>query len=306
MLMGRGYTQIGKGDLRWAIAFTPRLWCSAFVQHGLVVDTRVIAASDDPPRSAACLYLVLAGVFRTYGDVGESFEAGSAFVLSDEQLDGARGVRPVTFSAVGNPYAAIELHLESRDLRKEPGTGPRRVNLDEPTWQAARRVGRLADHDDAAFQLGLEELLGRLVDEDVIAPAAAKRMFEPTPAPFALLWRALRPMVERLYLTPTLQEVGAATGMSVRQIDRFVQDFVSAFAIAGRGWRPATRYLRLKLAAILLSAEGATVSEVARAVGYRSSDAMSRAFRDARMPSPTQVQLDLRATAAALERTAVP
>ena len=105
-------------------------------------------------------------------------------------------------------------------------------------------------------------------------------------------------MVERLYLTPTLKEVGELTGISIRQIDRYVQDFASSFAFVGEGWRPATRFLRLKLAAIFLSAEGVQVADVARVVGYRSSDAMSRAFRDAKMAPPTQIQADLRALAA--------
>jgi AraC-like DNA-binding protein len=302
MLIGRGYTKIGRGDLRWAVAFTPRLWCSAFVQHGLVVDTRLIAASEDPPRPAGCLYLVLAGCFTTHGDVSEAFEASSAFVASDEQLDGSSGARPLTFSAVGDPYAAIELHLETHDMPVPPGRTPRRITLEASTWEAARAVGRLSEHDDDAFEATIERLLQCLVSGGVVTPSAAQRMLEPTPTAFALLWRALRPMVERLYLTPTLQEVGDATGMSVRQIDRYVQDFVSSFALVGQGWRPATRYLRLKLAAIFLSAEGATVTDVARAVGYRSSDAMSRAFRDAKMPSPTQLQMELRASRHGVKR----
>ena len=234
MLIGRGYTEIGRGDLRWAIAFTPRLWCSAFVQHGLVVDTRLISASEDPPRPAGCVYLVLAGSFTTHGEVGEVFDAGSAFVATDEQLDGSRGSRAMTFSAVGDPYSAIELHIETRDMPVPPSTRPRRITLDEQVWQAAWGVGRLADHDDGAFQASVEKLLERLAARSIIAPSAAARMLEPTPTPFALLWRALRPMVERLYLTPTLQEVGDATGMSVRQIDRYVQDFVSSFALVGK------------------------------------------------------------------------
>ena len=290
--MGRGYTQIGRADLRWAVAFAPRLWCIVFVQHGLVVDTRLVAASDDPPRDSGCLYFVLGGSFTMVrGDVEERFDAPAAFVVSDEQLDGSRGTRPFTFTAVGEPYAAIEVHLETSDMGVLPAATPPRLVLDERTWEAARAVGRInAEPNDDAFRAAALELLACLVARGFIVPAAAARMLEPTPKAFELLWRALRPMVERFYLTPSLKEVGEATGLSIRQVDRYVQDFVNAFALVGEGWRPATRYLRLKFAAILLSADGVTVAEVARVAGYRSPDAMARAFRDARMLPPSQIQ----------------
>jgi transcriptional regulator GlxA family with amidase domain len=102
-------------------------------------------------------------------------------------------------------------------------------------------------------------------------------------------------MAEQLYLTPTLQEVGELTGLSTRMVERYVQEFVGDFGLAGGSWRASTRYLRLRLAAILLTAKGATVSEVALRVGYRSADAMARAFRDAGMLPPSDVQERARA-----------
>lgn len=295
VLMGRGRIAIGEADLLWEVAFARGLWCSVFTQHGLVVDTRYVAPSVDPPRPAACLYLVLDGALTTHGEHGRTFEAPAAIVVSDDQLDGSGGVRSFTFTAVGNPYTAIELHLETTDLAVKPDNPPPQIHLDADAWAAARAVVGHAGPDDDAFQSALAALLERLVRAGLLAPSAAARVLEPTPKAFALLWRALRPMVERLYLTPTLKEVSGVTGLSTRQVDRYVHDFVASFAMAGEGWRPATRYLRLKFAAIFLSAEGATVADVARAVGYRSSDAMARAFRDAKMLPPAQLQSKVRA-----------
>jgi AraC-like DNA-binding protein len=50
------------------------------------------------------------------------------------------------------------------------------------------------------------------------------------------------------------------------------------------------RVLRLRAACLMLSAPAGTPSEVARAVGYGSLDAMGRAFRDASLPAPSVVQ----------------
>ena len=41
---------------------------------------------------------------------------------------------------------------------------------------------------------------------------------------------------------------------------------------------------------LLLSAPDATPSDVSRAVGYGSLDAMGRAFRDASLPAPSIIQ----------------
>jgi transcriptional regulator GlxA family with amidase domain len=168
------------------------------------------------------------------------------------------------------------------------------IALDDRTWAAARAVARFGD-EDASFRSDVTALVEQIASVGLIVPAAAARTLDGAPPAFAVLWRALRPMIERLYLTPTLQEVGNATGISIRQVDRYIQDFVSSFALVGQGWRPATLHLRLKLATLLLSAEGATMAEVASAVGYRSADAMARAFRDAGMQPPTVVQEQIRA-----------
>jgi transcriptional regulator GlxA family with amidase domain len=45
----------------------------------------------------------------------------------------------------------------------------------------------------------------------------------------------------------------------------------------------------------MLSAKDASVAQVARVVGYGSSIAMCRAFRDAKLPSPGAVQRALSA-----------
>jgi transcriptional regulator GlxA family with amidase domain len=140
-------------------------------------------------------------------------------------------------------------------------------------------------------------LLDRIAQLGIVTADAAGTARHSPPRPFVALWEAIRPMIERLYLTPTLQEIGEATGVSLRQVDRYVQDFVTAFALVGDGWRPTTRYLRLKLAILFSSAEDASVGEIARIVGYGSPDAMARAFRDAGLPPPSVVQERVRASA---------
>jgi len=115
-------------------------------------------------------------------------------------------------------------------------------------------------------------------------------VLRPMPARFQLLWKAIGPIVERLDLRPTVKELSAVTGGTPREVDRNVRAFVSSFGFLGGSWREGSRYWRLKLAIVFLSAEGASIADVARAVGYGSTDAMARAFRDARIPPPNVVK----------------
>ncbi len=299
MLIARGHTHVGRADLRWAVVFTPGLWCVTVERDGLVLDTRFVPAATDSRRAPVGVYLRPLGSFTVHGappSGGARFEAPAAFVLSDEQLEGSGGTRPFTFaaSASGRPFAAIQIPLRPADVTVAPSLMPVPLDLDAPTWEAAAAVARLSPSDDA-FRRDVDALVARLAARGLVDAAAAARARQGPSKAFSLLWQGLRPMIERFYLTPTLQEVGDATGVSLRQVDRYVQEFVTSFALVGEGWRPATRHLRIKLAVLLLSAADASVGEIALAVGYRSSDAMARAFRDAGLSAPATVQRQVRA-----------
>ncbi len=293
MLAARGRTTIGKGTIGWACTFAGKLYSVHVERDGLALDTRFVPPVEGDPKPNACVYLLLNGTFRTFDADPVRREGPSAFVATDEQLDGGRGVRVMPLRATGTPYRAIELHLAQEDVLV---TGD--LALDAATWDAAMRAGRLSAHtDDEALTAPTGELLQRLAAAGVLRREAVAAALAPTSPTFGRLWSALRPMVERMYLAPTIQEVSDATGVSGRQIDRYVRDFVTAFGLVGAGWRPATRHLRLKLSVILLSAEGASVGDIARTVGYGSTDAMARAFRDAKMPAPSTIQEELRRAA---------
>jgi len=296
LLLARGHTRLGGGDLRWALAFAQRMWGVVVEREGLLFDTSLVPASEGSARPRACVYLLLGGRWELRGDERGRFDAPAAMVLSDEQLEGAAGARPFTFLARGAPYRSVQLHLDVEDLVTPPADRPVLVTLDEVCWATAQRTARLAQHDDERLEAAFTRLLEHLGRAGVLRPGVAERVLRPPATGFALLWRALRPMVERFYLTATLQEVVSASGLSARQLDRRVQAFVGAFGLSGDGWRQATRHLRIKIAVILLSADDATMTAVAGAVGYGSVDAMARAFRDAGLPAPTAVQQRLHAT----------
>jgi len=274
--------------MRWAVVFASRVWSVAVERNGLTLDTRFIPADRNPPRPRSCVYLLLRGTWRIHER--EEITAPSAFVVSEEELEGARGRRPYTFSAGGEPFQAIEIHVATADVR----ASRKNLSLDERAFAAARDVIASIGRDDAALERSFAALLRELARSGVVGEELADLARRPSPRPVARIWSAVRPMVERLYLSPTLQELEAPSGFSTRQIDRYVGKFVQGFGLVGTRWRSSLLHLRIKLAVLLLSADGASITDVARMVGYGSSDAMARSFRDAGLPSPGAVHQALR------------
>lgn len=282
VLVLRGAKAIGAARLASSLVFARGVWMNVVVRSGLTLDTRLVPATKGAPRPGACLYLMHRGAFVLDGDHGPRFEGPAAFLLSEQQLEGALGVRSETFRAYGAPFAAIEMHLAEADVLSQRAEPPSNLEVDDASLAAVARVIGLAQEasgDTRELEAAIGELLRALADARVIAARVAESAH--SPVRLERLWRAARPLAERFALTATMNELGAVADVSPRQLDRYLQDFFGTFAMVGGGWRAATVHLRIKLAIMFLSAEGVSVTEVARAVGYGSSDAMARAFRDA-------------------------
>jgi AraC-like DNA-binding protein len=292
MLVARSSTAIRSTHLRHVVCFSRPL-CAVFVDRtGLVFDTRFVPGAEaEATASSACLYILLQGVWRPEG--GEPFVGPVAFVLSEAQLEGAAGARPFTFRAWGDPYVAIELRVTTAHLTAPLGSEPRTIALDDATWAKAREAATVHQHDDSTTRQSVVDLVRCLADGGVLRRSLVDHVSDRSPG-FERLWDAMRPIVERLYASPSLQELSAESGLSIRQLTRELTAFVGTFSLVKTGWRAVTKRLRLKLAVLFLSADDVSIGEIARTVGYGSSDAMARAFRDAGLPSPSDVQASVR------------
>jgi AraC-like DNA-binding protein len=294
MLVARGTLELRGAKLRWGVGFTARLWFLAVWRSGLAIDTRFIPPGRGAAKKSTCLYHLIRGVWETHPPAAASFDGPSAFLLAREHLDGGNGTRSLTYRAAGEPYASIEVHGSIDDLGTA-GSPPVPVALDARAWQSAEQVVALGLDDDQALAARLSELVDRLRELGLVSADAHEAMTRPPSLVFRALWRAFRPLVESFSTSATLRDVSTATGLSERQASRNVESFFGRFAFPGKGWRPVLRVVRLKLAVLLLSAEHATVGDVADAVGYKSVTAMAKAFRDAKLAPPSEIQDLLRA-----------
>ena len=142
----------------------------------------------------------------------------------------------------------------------------------------------------------LHQLIVKLGDADVLSRDLTSSVVAEEPERFVRLWQVLRPLYEDLATSASLKQIAIVAKLSLRQLGRDLGDLTRTFGLFGAGFRDAMRVLRLRAAVLLLSAPGGTPSDVAKAVGYGSLDAMGRAFRDAQLPAPSVVQEAVRFT----------
>ena len=293
MLLARGRRQIGKASFRWAVVFTGAGSFQIFETEGITCDTRVFPPPEAAAKPLACFELVVRGTFQGFGALDGTFEERTALVMRHEHYQGADRRRSFAFRAEGSPLVMVEWHAPSEIAERLPAV-PATFTLDDEGWNAATRAGMLSQSDDQALEASVRALVQRLAAAGVVTEAGAAKALRDPPSPIARLWRALKPTIEHLALSVTASDLGAASDLSASQVERAFRRWATAFALVGPGLRGVTHVLRMNTAVLFLSAEGASVAEVALATGYGSADAMARAFRDAGLEPPSLVQRRLR------------
>jgi len=293
MLVSSGTARFGAGTMRSKVLLERRFWAHVVERDGLVFDARFVPGAAGRPGNAV-VYLLLEGTVAVFAPVETRFVGPAAFLLDEAQFEGADGRRSFVFRSTGSPFVAFELRLSPEDVVATAPSRPAILASDERTWAAVRAVVQLDGSSASQLAAATVEVLASLAELGVVRPDLARGVVEGD-ARFARVWAGLRPIFERFYVMPTLDELASGTGLSLRQVAREVKEFTLAFRLMESGWRDATRRTRFKFAILGLSAADNSIADVARAAGYGSTDAMARAFRDAGLPPPLTVQAALRA-----------
>lgn len=250
------------------------------IRDQLVFDTRFAAAAAGRVEPVGHLFLLVLG--RYAPAVGPPIDAPVALVLADEEIERVGG-KSRTFRTDGARVEVVQLRLSRGDLRVPIGLAHGPLAVAPAVWSAARAV--------TADPQRLGELVAALGRAKIIAPTVAVQPEEPER--FRRMWDALQPLYTSYGGTASLKQVANSLGMSMRQIGRDAKEMATTFGF-GHGYRDSLLVLRLRVAALLLSAPEATVADVAAAVGYGGAIAMARAFRDAKLPAPSAVQAAVR------------
>jgi hypothetical protein len=121
-------------------------------------------------------------------------------------------------------------------------------------------------------------------------PVGASDLVESVDPLMPRLSAAMGDALSRLSGNPASVDLEDAFGASRSTIGRLVDAFLRRYRLNGRSWRPFRDRWRLVGGAVLMSAPGARTEEIARAVGFGSSNAFCHAFAQAGLPSPGRVR----------------
>ena len=280
MLVTTTETQIGTARMKSTLVLERAVRGTIVLRDQLAFDTRYAAAAAGRPDPVGHLFLLVSG--RLVADNGNAVEGPVGIVLADDEIERI-GKKSRTFRTDGERVHVIQLRFANTTLRVPIGLGSGPLVLPPTCWDAAVAVCR----EPAA--LGL--LLDGLTAAGVIGSGVVVQPEEPER--FRRLWSALGPLYATYGGSTSLKQLANSLEMSMRQVGRDAKELASTFGF-GSGYRDSLLVLRLRVAALLLSAAEATVADVAAAVGYGSPIAMARAFRDAKLPSPSAIQAAMR------------
>lgn len=274
VLVATSELTIGEARMRSALLLERAVRGTVIRREGLAFDTRFAARSAGRAEPCGHVFLLLDGRFVHDGGV---HQAPVAFVLADDEIERVTG-KSRTFRTDGPLATVIQLRVDKTALRWPIGLehGPIAVT----SWDEARALA-----EQPTEPRRLAALLAALAIPVAIEIEEPER--------FRRLWAALQPLYTEYGATTSIKQLASSLGMSMRQVGRDAKDLASTFGL-GDGYRDALLMLRLRTAVLMLSAAEATVAEVARLVGYGSPIAMARAFRDAKLPPPSDVQNRLR------------
>ncbi len=284
MLVARSETRLGAAGVRSTVLLERAVRGHVIVRDRLAFDTRFAAAAAGKPEPVGHVFVLLAG--RLVPADGAPIAAPAAFVLADDEFERV-APRSRTFRTDGERVEAIQLRVHRRHVRAAIGLaeGPRA--LPARAWDAALALA--AAPSDPAM---LARTLDAFAAAGIVAGELVGTLCAVEPERYTRLWDAIQPLYATYGATLSLKQLAASLGMSLRQVGRDAKEIVATFGV-GDGFRDALLVLRLRAAVLLLAAEGASIGDVAAAVGYGSAIALARAFRDAKLPAPSAIQAAL-------------
>ena len=283
MLTATSVIRIGNAGMHTTIIMERSVRGTIVRRDKLAYDTRFAPSVPGKPENVGHVYLVVTG--RYAPSAGEPLHGPVGLILADDEIE-RRTAKSRSFRTDGDKIDVIHLRYAGEDIVAPIGMAAGALALPAAFWEIAR-----AAMEDPVGKIGA--VFEALDAHHITKPAI--RIHE-EPERYRRLWEALRPLYEMYGGTVSLKQLAASLDMSMRQVGRDAKDLAATFGFGG-GFRDALLVLRLRVAVLLLSAPEATVAAVAAAVGYGSPIAMARAFRDAKLPSPSAVQAALKGEA---------
>lgn len=307
MLVARGSLDLGPASYRSHLAVDRDVRLFAVERRGLVFDTRVVPPCPSPRVPTTLVWLVLQGDVLWHDGSHPPCSGPVAYTMSEAHYEGAEGRRELTFRAAGEPYVALELRVRGAIAPARPAV----LSLPDAVWTSVRSYLEAVWTADESLCFSrafasANVLLEALEAARVVRAGTASSLVRDEPFLVRRVWQEVARMYGRLDTSPSLKRLADVSGVSARHLTRVLGTSFGALLLPQGGWRDATIDLRFKLAILLLSCPALTINDVARAVGYGQSEALSAAFQRAGLPSPRDVRAMLSSDFFSKEEDAAP
>lgn len=287
MLLGTSNRVFGESALRSLAVLERRFRAHLVVRDRLVFDSRF--ATPACGGNIATLYLVLEGHLQASG--GPIRGPRVAHLLAETEFE---RVEPTSlrFRSWGQPSITLEILLRIEDVRMPVGLAHGPIHVSDTTWTVLRAMADAFLAGDAT-EPPIRDLLRSLARDGVVSGDVDSSVTD-EPEQLVRVWSGIRHLYAAQATSASIVDVSKITGLSIRQVFRDFRLLTKTFSLPGERFRDLAKMVRIRTAVILLSAPGATATEVARQVGYRSLEAMGAAFREARLPAPSVVHEQVR------------
>ena len=291
MLMAVTDLQHGQSAWKAAAVLERRFRCEIFRRERLRFDTR-FSAPTKKTRGVATLVLVTRGEVAIDGRVVGP--GPLAYVLAETERERRVDAGAPSLQVSGPVFEGCILELPVTGVRRPPGLRHGPLTLSASTWELMRVMSDALLHasiDDAIHvAAAMVDLMHALCADGVIDAELPASIVEDEAPNMLRLWKGIAAAYAEHRASVRLGDLKRATQLSITQLGRDLFQLTRTFGLFGLGYREAARVMRLRAAVLWLSSPDLTATEVAAIVGYRSTDAMSRAFRDAKLPAASVVQ----------------
>lgn len=275
------YALSGVGLIEQICAIRSSVMVVRNTRYHAVVDEHLLTSIFRfvPPPRRLIVVIVHRGLMRIRGPKPLTVRAGEAALLSGVDMSWARFEHASYLDIEGLPTSE----------RAEPT--PRM--LPAPDLERARRLELALDSSEASTAETLSE--GSALARSLGAPLpalSAEQFVDPTPLDLAIAG-AMVQQFALLSTEATATSLADAVGRSPRQLQRVVQDFNRRYGLNAGNWRDTRNRWRLQTAVLLLSLPSLSIAEIAAEVGYRSPNALARAFAKVGFPAPAELRQEL-------------
>jgi AraC-like DNA-binding protein len=289
MLFARGELAYEPARIRLFLGIGRRLQFQVIERAYCTWDTRYL-----PPREAVrddrlIFHIYLEGRVEVGGR-----EIATPFVLltTETQYTGTKDRPAEPLRAGGPDFLKIELTLPVSDVRLPVPGAPLQLATSDGFIATARAFAeeiRRGEPGPPTLEKGVESWLMSLAREGWVGAETFRALADRETSALARLWRAFAPSFAVFDLKLSLALLSSRAGVTARQLARNIDELLLRMHYPLR-FRAIVAEQRVRAAVMFLAAPHARVDEVARLVGYASTESMAAAFRDAGLPSPREVQ----------------